>query len=144
MPGGIELGEAKLRGVTSSGMILSAAELEIGEDADGIMVLDDGPEPGAPLSEALPLGRAGTRARGDSEPGRLPRRLRGRPRGPRGHRGAARRPSPGTDDAHADGDGKAEDHASVTVEVPDLCPRFTARVFTDVEIGPSPPGCRPG
>jgi phenylalanyl-tRNA synthetase beta chain len=26
----------------------------------------------------------------------------------------------------------------VTVEVPELCPRFTARVFTDVEIGPSP------
>ena len=30
------------------------------------------------------------------------------------------------------------DHASVTVEVPDLCPRFTARVFTDVTIAPSP------
>jgi phenylalanyl-tRNA synthetase beta chain len=27
----------------------------------------------------------------------------------------------------------------VTVEVPELCPRFTARVFTEVEIGPSPP-----
>ena len=48
MPGGTKLGEAKLRGVTSSGMILSAAELEIGEDSDGIMVLDDGPAPGAP------------------------------------------------------------------------------------------------
>ncbi len=27
----------------------------------------------------------------------------------------------------------------VTVECPDLCPRFTARVFEDVTIGPSPP-----
>ncbi len=27
----------------------------------------------------------------------------------------------------------------MTVEVPDLCPRFSARVFTDVQIGPSPP-----
>ncbi len=26
----------------------------------------------------------------------------------------------------------------MTVEVPDLCPRFTARVFTDVKVGPSP------
>ena len=26
----------------------------------------------------------------------------------------------------------------MTVEVPELCPRFSARVFTDVEIGPSP------
>jgi phenylalanyl-tRNA synthetase beta chain len=30
------------------------------------------------------------------------------------------------------------DLAKVTVEVPDLCPRFTARVFKDVKIGPSP------
>ena len=29
-------------------------------------------------------------------------------------------------------------YASVTVEVPELCPRFTARVFTDVTLGPSP------
>ena len=27
----------------------------------------------------------------------------------------------------------------ITVECPDLCPRFTARVFEDVKIGPSPP-----
>ena len=38
----------------------------------------------------------------------------------------------------ASGEGKAGDYASVTVEVPELCPRFTARVFTDVRIGPSP------
>ena len=38
-----------------------------------------------------------------------------------------------------DGGGAADDYASVTVDVPDLCPRFSARVFTDVEIGPSPP-----
>jgi phenylalanyl-tRNA synthetase beta chain len=36
------------------------------------------------------------------------------------------------------GEGEASDHASVTVEVPELCPRFTARVFTDVTVGPSP------
>jgi len=36
------------------------------------------------------------------------------------------------------GEGEVGDYASVTVEVPELCPRFTARVFTDVTIGPSP------
>ena len=41
MPDGTKLGKAKLRGVESDGMILSEAELEIGEDADGIMVLED-------------------------------------------------------------------------------------------------------
>src|SRR6202040_4123469 len=29
--------------------------------------------------------------------------------------------------------------AQVTVECPDLCPRFTARVFENVTIAPSPP-----
>ena len=55
MPGGQKLGKAKLRGVESDGMILSATELEIGEDAAGILVLDDGAVPGAPLAEVLPL-----------------------------------------------------------------------------------------
>ena len=41
MPGGEKLGKAKLRGVESEGMILSAAELELGEDADGILVLEE-------------------------------------------------------------------------------------------------------
>ena len=45
---------------------------------------------------------------------------------------------PWEEDAKADGSGKASDYASVTVEVPELCPRFTARVFTGVTIGPSP------
>ena len=45
---------------------------------------------------------------------------------------------PWDEDAEATGEGEVADYASVTVEVPELCPRFTARVFTDVEIGPSP------
>ncbi len=45
---------------------------------------------------------------------------------------------PWAEDAAAEGEGDVSDYASVTVEVPDLCPRFTARVFTDVTIAPSP------
>ena len=45
-------------------------------------------------------------------------------------------PPPWEEDAEATGEGEVTDYASVTVEVPELCPRFTARVFTDVEIGP--------
>ena len=52
--------------------------------------------------------------------------------------GAARRRSPGPRTRRPTGEGEVADLASVTVEVPDLCPRFTARVFTDVTIGPSP------
>ncbi len=53
-------------------------------------------------------------------------------------RGAPLVEPPWEADAEAAGEGDAADYASVTVEVPDLCPRFTARVFTDVTIGPSP------
>ena len=53
--------------------------------------------------------------------------------------GAELAPAPWDGDAEATGEGAVDDYASVTVEVPDLCPRFSARVFTEVEIGPSPP-----
>ena len=56
MPGGMKIKKAKLRGVASEGMICSETELELGEGAAGIMVLDDGPAPGTPAAEILPLG----------------------------------------------------------------------------------------
>ena len=138
MPDGTKLGKAKLRGVESNGMILSEAELEIGDDADGIAVLtEDGIAPGTPLSEVIPV----------SEPV-----IELEPTSNRvdcfGVYGVAREvhaitdsdlaAPPWDEDAEATGEGDVTDYASVTVEVPDLCPRFTARVFTDVTIGPSP------
>ena len=57
MPDGTKLGKAKLRGVESDGMILSEAELEIGDDADGIAVLtEDGVRArNAALAEVIPV-----------------------------------------------------------------------------------------
>ncbi len=55
LPDGRELGRAKLRGVVSDGMILSEAELAIGDDAAGIMVLEGGLAPGTPLDRVLPV-----------------------------------------------------------------------------------------
>ena len=46
MPDGTKLGEAELRGVQSSGMILAEDEVGIGEDHAGIMVLDTARPPG--------------------------------------------------------------------------------------------------
>jgi phenylalanyl-tRNA synthetase beta chain len=45
---------------------------------------------------------------------------------------------PSAADASPSGDDAAEDHASVEIADPDICLRFTARVFEDVKIGPSP------
>ena len=55
MPDGSTLGKAKLRGIESHGMILAEDEVGIGEDHQGIMVLDEGLVVGAPLSEHLPI-----------------------------------------------------------------------------------------
>ena len=137
MPGGQVMGEAKLRGVTSQGMILSAAELEISEEAAGIMVLDDGAAPGSPLAELLPLAEPVLEL--EVTPNRVDCfGVYGVAREVHAITAAPLEPEPWAEDAPAAGEGEAGDYASVTVEVPELCPRFTARVFTDVEIGPSP------
>ena len=69
------------------------------------------------------------RARDHPEPAGLPRRLRARARGPRRHRRAARTRRRGREDAGSAG---PVEGVEVVVEEPDLCPRFTARVFEDV------------
>jgi phenylalanyl-tRNA synthetase beta chain len=138
MPDGTKLGKAKLRGVESDGMILSEAELEIGDDSAGIAVFDeDGLAPGTPLSEVIPVSDPvielePTSNRVDCFG------VYGVARELHAVTGAELAEAPWEKDAEASGDGRVTDFASVTVEVPELCPRFTARVFTDVTIGPSP------
>jgi phenylalanyl-tRNA synthetase beta chain len=137
MPGGMKIRKAKLRGVPSEGMILSAAELELAEEADGIIVLDDGPAPGTPLGEVLPLGEPVLEI--EVTPNRSDCfGVHGVAREVHAITGAPLAGDPWGEDAPAEGEGDVGDYASVTVEVPELCPRFTARVFTDVTIGPSP------
>jgi phenylalanyl-tRNA synthetase beta chain len=150
MPGGEELGRATLRGVTSDGMILSEAELEMGDDSEGIIVLSassfstpgadrsaQGLAPGRPLDEVLRFGEQVLELEVSSN--RVDCfGVYGVAREVHAFTGAPLAPPPWEHDAETDGNGQASDYASVTVEVPELCPRFTARVFTDVTIGPSP------
>jgi phenylalanyl-tRNA synthetase beta chain len=138
MPGGQEIGEAKLRGVRSAGMICAASELGVGESPEGIMVLeDDGLVPGTPLSEVLPVGESVLEL--EVTPNRVDCfGVYGVAREAHAISGAPLGPEPWIEDAEAAGDGEVGDYASVTVEVPELCPRFTARVFTGVTIAPSP------
>ena len=137
LPGGTKLGKAKLRGVESHGMILSAAELEIAEDSAGILVLDDGAAPGTALAEVLPLAEPVLEL--EVTPNRVDCfGVYGVAREVHAISAAPLAPEPWAEDASAEGEGEASDYASVTVEVPELCPRFTARVFAEVTIGPSP------
>jgi phenylalanyl-tRNA synthetase beta chain len=137
MPNGMKLRKAKLRGLPSEGMILAADELELGDDHEGIMVLDEGLAAGTPLAEVLPLGEPVLEI--EVTPNRSDCfGVHGVAREVHAITGAPMAADPWAEDAPAEGQGKVEDYASVEVEVPELCPRFTARVFTDVEVGPSP------
>jgi len=137
MPDGTRLKVAKLRGQESNGMILAEDEVAIGTEHDGIMVLSDdgdGPPPGTPLERVLPI------ATEVLELEITPNRpdclgIYGVAREVHAATGAPLAAPPW---AHDPGSSGELDAVTVTVECPDLCPRFTARAFEDVKIGPSP------
>ncbi len=136
MADGSKLGKAKLRGVESNGMILAEDELAIGPEHAGIIVLDeDGLKPGTPLAEVLPISTDVLVV--EVTPNRpdclgiygVAREVHAATRTPLG-------PAPSTDDPGTQGELEG---ITIDVRCPDLCPRFTARTFDAVKIGPSPP-----
>jgi phenylalanyl-tRNA synthetase beta chain len=137
LPNGVKLGRAELRGVTSEGMILSESEVQLGGDADGIMVLPETFEVGEPADRYLTLGDDVIEF--EISPNRpdclsvygIARELHGATAAPLAS-------DPTDNDAQATGDGTVEDYITVAVEDLELCPRFTVRVFTDVDVRPSP------
>jgi phenylalanyl-tRNA synthetase beta chain len=133
MPDGTTLGEAKLRGVRSSGMILAEDEVGVGEDHDGTMVLDEGPAPGAPLIEHLQIADEVLELTiAPNRPDCLG--VYGVARELHAVTSAPLAPDPTDLDAEPSGEGELPQ-----VEIdPDVCLRFTVRVFEDVKIGPSP------
>jgi phenylalanyl-tRNA synthetase beta chain len=135
MPDGTRLGKAKLRGIESNGMILAEDEVAIGTEHDGIMVLArDGLEPGTPLKDVLPIATDVLVLEiTPNRPDCLA--IYGVAREAHAATGAPLNPAPWRDDPGKPGELAG---ATVIVECPDLCPRFTARVFEDVKIGPSP------
>ncbi len=137
LPNGTKLGKAKLRGVESHGMICAEDELGLGDLHKGIMVLDDALAAGTPLGDVLPI---------DDEALELeitPNRpdclsVYGIAREVHAATGAPLSADPADADAEPSGSDSAEDHASVEIADADVCLRFTARVFEDVKVGPSP------
>ncbi len=55
LPGGMQIGRRKMRGETSEGMLCSPAELGMGTDHSGILILPEGLKVGDELSSALSM-----------------------------------------------------------------------------------------
>jgi len=126
------LGEAKLRGELSRGMILSEREVDLGADHSGIMVLADGLEPGTPLADVLPL----TDDVLDIETGfNRPdlASIYGIAREVAAVTGAELAPPPGRDP-----DGGSEEQVDVRVEDFEGCPRYVGRLLRGATVGESP------
>jgi len=138
MPDGTTLTKARLRGVESDGMILAEDELAIGVDHATILVLDDDHlVPGMPLSDVLPIATDVLVLEiTPNRPDCLG--IYGVAREVHAATGAELQPPPWDEDP-----GSFEEtpgQVTITVEAPkELCPRFTARAFENVEIKPSPP-----
>jgi phenylalanyl-tRNA synthetase beta chain len=140
MPDGSILGQASLRGVTSQGMILSESELELSSSRDGILVLDDLEldaelAPGTQLADVLAI------ATEVLELEITPNRpdclgVFGVARELHAATGAPLSAPPWEGDLGSPGQPQG---AEVAVDCPDLCLRFTARVFENVGIAESPP-----
>ncbi len=134
LPGGTRIEKATLRGVESSGMLCSARELGLAEDASGLLILPATVKPGTPVAEALGLEDVllevnVTPNRPDclSHLGiaREVAALLGQP---------VRPPAAAVKEAGA----PAADAVKVRIEAPDRCARYAARVIEGVTIGPSP------
>ena len=135
LPGGMVIKEAKLRGVPSSGMLLSEAELGLAAKSGGIMVLPDEWQAGELLNDRfsitdMVLEVEVTPNRPDclcvlgvareiaAVTGRALRQPVARPYTP-----AAR---------------QAQEDISIEVHAPELCPRYAGRVIRGVTVGESP------
>ncbi len=134
LPNGAQIRQASLRGVESSGMLCSAKELGLSDDASGLLILDPGVKPGSSLTQVLGLEDAVLEL--DVTPNR-PDALC--------HLGIAREISVLTHvalrtppAALSESGSRAAKQVQVRIEDASRCLRYAARLIEDVKIASSP------
>ena len=140
LPGNITITPTVMRGIESAGMLCSGKELGLtdadypGSEVHGLLDIQDSPAPGTPIAAALGLNDVVfnielTPNRPDCQSiigiCREVAAALGKP-----FKEPAIKP--------VQGEGDAAEYAKVTVLNTELCPRYAARVVTDIHIAPSP------
>ena len=135
----VRIKKTKIRGEVSNGMICAEDELGLGDDHEGILVLDDDAELGRPVAAHL---AASGHPVGDTilDVAITPNRPDAA-----SHVGVARdlaaltqTPLVRPDVSVPDAGGETAEAIEIRIESPDACPRYVARVIEGVTIGPSP------
>lgn len=134
---GFVIKKSKIRGEISEGMLCSERELGLSEDHDGIWELPNDLEIGKPLAEAIgkndvvfEIGLTPNRADCLSHIG-IAREVAVLTRG------EVKKPAINTKILSASKT-KTSEVAKITINDPDLCPRYAARVVRGVKVGQSP------
>jgi phenylalanyl-tRNA synthetase beta chain len=134
LPGGRRIAVAAIRGVASEGMLCSEAELGVGTDASGILLLGADAPVGADLVGHLGLDDAILEVEvTPNRPDCLA--IVGVAREIAALTGGRLRPP---DCAVREDPAVTTAGWRITIEDPDLCPRYAARLVTGVTVGPSP------
>ncbi|WPJ96338.1 phenylalanine--tRNA ligase subunit beta [Coraliomargarita algicola] len=136
LPGDFKIKASKLRGQPSAGMMCSAKELQIGQDHDGIMILDGDTALGTPLNDLYTDGD--TVFDLEITPNRVD---------VLSHIGVARELAAkfGLDVNYPEVKASTENEShgeplisSVDVSASEVCPHYTAMCIKGVKVGPSP------
>ncbi|HET9981997.1 MAG TPA: phenylalanine--tRNA ligase subunit beta [Longimicrobiales bacterium] len=151
LPGGVTIRKARIRGEESQGMLCSARELGLGREHEGILELHGDFTPGESFVEAV--GLDDVRIVIDvtaNRPDLLSHLGIARELAPGGVAGVTLPPFPAGANADAVADFRAHarfetrsDAAEVagvriTIQDPDLCPRYMGALIRGVHVGPSP------
>jgi phenylalanyl-tRNA synthetase beta chain len=132
LPNGLQLERREVRGEVSDGMILAEDEVALGTDHAGIMVLQNGIEPGTPLADVLPLTETVLDLGPEhNRPDLLA--VYGIAREVAALFDLALAPAPGTDPKP-----DADEPLDIAIEDYEACPRYIGRLFRDATIAPSP------
>jgi phenylalanyl-tRNA synthetase beta chain len=131
LPGGVKIKVGKLRGIESEGMLCSAKELGLADDAEGLLILPNGAPVGRPLSALYPADAIFELEIIPNRPDWL------------SHVGLAREVAAFSGESFHLANIEVPDVAStpdsiVHVQSPDLCPLYSVRRVRNVNVAPSP------